>query len=68
MKSLPIPVAHARHNFSDVVMQAREGQRIRLTRHGKNVAWIVGPNDREALSQPAPKREALPKRAKARKR
>jgi antitoxin (DNA-binding transcriptional repressor) of toxin-antitoxin stability system len=38
MKSLPIPVAQARHNFSDVVLQAREGQRIRLTRHGKNVA------------------------------
>jgi prevent-host-death family protein len=68
MKSLPIPVAHARHNFSDVVMQARAGQRIRLTRHGKNVAWIVGESDREALSQPSPKRESAPKRAKPRKR
>ncbi len=68
MKSLPIPVAHARHNFSDIVLQARAGQRIRLTRHGKNVAWIVGASDREALSQPAPKREPAPKRAQARKR
>jgi prevent-host-death family protein len=49
MKSLPIPVADARNNFSDVVAQARNGQRIKLTRHGKNVAWIVGPSDRDAL-------------------
>ncbi|HSU42562.1 MAG TPA: type II toxin-antitoxin system prevent-host-death family antitoxin [Polyangiaceae bacterium] len=49
MKSLPIPVADARNNFSDIVAQARNGQRIKLTRHGKNVAWIVGSADREAL-------------------
>lgn len=48
-KSLPIPVANARNNFSDIVAQARNGQRIKLTRHGKNVAWIVGPADRDAL-------------------
>jgi len=50
---LPIPVAHARHNFADVLAQARNGQRIKLTRHGKNVAWIVGTADREALRQTA---------------
>jgi prevent-host-death family protein len=61
MKSLPIPVANARHNFSDVVMQARAGQRIKLTRHGKSVAWIVGAADRQALSQPG-------KRPRSRKR
>jgi prevent-host-death family protein len=66
MKSLPIPVAQARHNFSDVVLQAREGQRIRLTRHGKNVAWIVGPSDREALSSPPPR--VTVKRTRSRKR
>ena len=49
IKSLPIPVADARNNFSDVVAQARNGQRIKLTRHGKNIAWIVGPADRQAL-------------------
>lgn len=49
MKSLPIPVANARNNFSEVVAQARGGQRIKLTRHGKNVAWIVGSSDRELL-------------------
>jgi prevent-host-death family protein len=49
MKSLPIPVADARNNFSDIVAQARNGHRIKLTRHGKNVAWIVGSADREAL-------------------
>jgi prevent-host-death family protein len=56
MKSLPIPVASARKNFSDVVAQARAGQRIKLTRHGKNVAWIVGQSDRKALGTTKPKR------------
>jgi prevent-host-death family protein len=55
VKSLPIPVAQARHNFADVVAQARNGQRIKLTRHGKNIAWIVGPDDRAVLRQGAPK-------------
>jgi prevent-host-death family protein len=48
-KSLPIPVADARNNFSDVVAQARNGHRIKLTRHGKNVAWVIGASDRELL-------------------
>ncbi len=55
-KSLPIPVAHARKNFSDVVAQASDGQRIKLTRHGKNVAWIIGENDRERLGSSTSKR------------
>jgi prevent-host-death family protein len=42
-------VADARNNFSDVVAQARNGQRIKLTRHGRNVAWIIGSADRQAL-------------------
>ena len=49
IKSLPTPVADARKNFSEVIEQARNGQRIKLTRHGKNVAWIVGVSDREVL-------------------
>jgi prevent-host-death family protein len=58
MKSLPIPVANARNNFSEVVAQARGGQRIKLTRHGKNVAWIVGPADRELLrAEPGARRK-----------
>jgi prevent-host-death family protein len=48
-KSLPTPVADARKNFSDVVEQARNGQRIKLTRHGRSIAWIVGATDRESL-------------------
>jgi prevent-host-death family protein len=56
IKSLPIPVAVARTNFSDVIAQARVGQRIKLTRHGKDVAWIVGANDRQALRSTQPKR------------
>jgi prevent-host-death family protein len=55
-KSLPIPVAHARKNFSDVVAQAREGQRIKLTRHGRDIAWIIGVTDRSALKDTRSKR------------
>ncbi|HEX5098854.1 MAG TPA: type II toxin-antitoxin system prevent-host-death family antitoxin [Polyangiaceae bacterium] len=55
VKSLPIPVAQARHNFADILAQARNGQRIKLTRHGKNVAWIVGAADRDVLRQTASK-------------
>jgi len=57
-KSLPIPVAHARKNFSDLVAQARDGQRIKLTRHGRDVAWIIGANDRNALKDARPKRRS----------
>lgn len=56
VKSLPIPVAHARHNFADILAQARNGQRIKLTRHGKNIAWIVGAADRDVLRQAGSKR------------
>jgi prevent-host-death family protein len=49
MKSLPVPVARARSNFSDILDDAKRGQRIRLTRHGKAVGWIIGPDEREAL-------------------
>lgn len=50
---MPIPVAHARHNFADILAAARNGQRIKLTRHGKNIAWIVGAADRDVLRQTA---------------
>jgi prevent-host-death family protein len=49
MKSLPIPVARARNNFSDVLSDAQRGQRIRLTRHGKPVGWIIGAEERDEL-------------------
>jgi prevent-host-death family protein len=55
-KSLPIPVAVARTNFSDVIAQARDGHRIKLTRHGKDVAWIIGASDRQALRNAQSKR------------
>ncbi len=63
MKSLPIPVARARNNFSDLLDDARKGQRIRLTRHGKPVGWIIGPEERAKLD--ATKGRA--KRAKGKK-
>jgi prevent-host-death family protein len=53
---MPIPVAVARTNFSDVIAQARGGQRIKLTRHGRDVAWIVGSSDRQALRTTRPRR------------
>jgi prevent-host-death family protein len=49
MKSLPVPVAKARSNFSDVLDDARKGRRIRLTRHGKAVGWIIGEAERQQL-------------------
>jgi prevent-host-death family protein len=61
-KSLPTPVADARKNFSEVVEQARNGRRIKLTRHGKSVAWIVGIGDRQAL-RPATGPKQRPKRS-----
>lgn len=52
MKSLPLPVAHVRSNLSDVLDDARSGKRIRVTRHGKPVGWIIGEAERDRLDQP----------------
>ncbi len=54
MKSLPLPVAHVRNNLSDVLKDVRAGTRVRVTRHGKAVGWIIGADEREKLA-PAPK-------------
>jgi prevent-host-death family protein len=56
MKSLPVPVAQARQNMADVLETARQGGRIRLTRHGKPVGWIIGEKERQRLSAPAGER------------
>ena len=65
MKSLPIPVAQARSNFSDVLDDARKGRRIRLTRHGKAVGWIIGENEKRVLDGAPPAKPAA-KKAKTR--
>lgn len=57
MKSLPLPVAHVRNNLSDVLKDVRAGTRVRVTRHGKPVGWIIGEGERDQL-------EASPKSAK----
>jgi prevent-host-death family protein len=57
MKSLPLPVAHVRSNLSDVLDDVRGGQRVRVTRHGKPVGWIIGEAERARL-------DAAPKSAK----
>ena len=52
MKSLPLPVAHVRSNLSDVLDEVRGGKRVRVTRHGKPVGWIIGETERDRLAQP----------------
>lgn len=49
MKSLPLPVAHVRNNLSDVLKDVRAGTRVRVTRHGKAVGWIIGAGERDKL-------------------
>ena len=54
MKSLPLPVAHVRSNLSEVLDDVRAGQRVRVTRHGKPVGWIIGETERARLDEPKP--------------
>jgi prevent-host-death family protein len=49
MKSLPLPVAVVRRDLADVIESARRGQRVRVTRHGKPVAWIIGEEEHSRL-------------------
>jgi len=51
MKSLPVPVAKARENMAEVLETARQGGRVRITRHGKAVGWIIGEKERNRLTQ-----------------
>lgn len=68
MKSLPIPVAQARSNFSDVLDDARKGKRIRLTRHGKAVGWIIGEGEKRVLdAAPASKKPTKARRTPRRR-
>lgn len=51
--------------MADVLETARQGGRIRLTRHGRAVGWIIGEKERNRLT-----REAMsdPTEAKRRER
>jgi len=51
MKSLPVPVAKARENMAEVLETARQGGRVRITRHGKPVGWIIGEKERNRLTE-----------------
>jgi prevent-host-death family protein len=63
MKSLPLPVAHVRNNLSDVLRDVRAGTRVRVTRHGKPVGWIIGADEREKLATPPkPAKKSRPRR------
>jgi len=66
MKSLPLPVAHVRNNLADVLDEVRGGQRVRVTRHGKPVGWIIGEAERERLDQP-PQRVKSPRSRRQRR-
>ncbi len=66
MKSLPVPVAQVRSNLSEVLQDARGGKRIRVTRHGKPVGWIIGEAERERLDQ-APARVKSPRSRRQRR-
>ena len=66
MKSLPLPVAHVRSNLSDVLDDARTGKRIRVTRHGKPVGWIIGEEERDRLDQ-SPARVKSPRSRRPRR-
>jgi prevent-host-death family protein len=63
MKSLPLPVAHVRNNLSDVLNDVRAGSRVRVTRHGKPVGWIIGASERDKLAaSPKPAKKSRSRR------
>jgi prevent-host-death family protein len=66
MKSLPLPVAHVRTNLSDVLKDVRAGTRVRVTRHGKPVGWIIGADERDKLD--APQKPATKSRSRRQRR
>jgi prevent-host-death family protein len=46
-----IPAAEARKHLADVVQQAQNGERIKLTRYDKTVAVIIPKNDLTSLEE-----------------
>jgi prevent-host-death family protein len=62
MKSLPVPVAKARENIAEVLETARRGGRVRITRHGKAVGWVIGEKERNRLDQRASPEPTVAKR------
>ena len=49
--SIPIAISRLRGAFADFVEGVRQGGRIRITRHGKPVAWIIGKAEHAILEQ-----------------
>ena len=64
-----IPAAEARKHLAEVVQQAQNGERIKLTRYDKTVAVIIPKNDLASLEQceedetTSPSRARKPRRA-----
>jgi prevent-host-death family protein len=46
-----IPAAEARKHLANVVQQAQNGERIKLTRYNKTVAVIIPKNDLTSLEE-----------------
>jgi prevent-host-death family protein len=46
-----ISVADAKATFSECIRQVEAGSSVLITRHGKPVAAIVGPNDLEQIKR-----------------
>lgn len=46
-----IPAAEARKHMADIVQQAQNGERIKLTRYDKTVAILIPKNDLTSLEK-----------------
>ena len=51
MKSIPIAMANLRSALAEVLESVREGGRIRITRHGRPIAWIIGKTEHAMLER-----------------
>ena len=51
MDSIPIAIGRLRGAFAEFVEGVRSGSRIRITRHGKPVAWIIGKAEHAMLER-----------------
>jgi prevent-host-death family protein len=58
MDSISIAIGRLRGALADFVEGVRSGGRIRITRHGKPVAWIIGKAEHAMLERLQKNRKA----------
>ncbi len=51
MDSIPVAISRLRIAIAEFLEDVRLGNRIRITRHGKPVAWIIGKTDYAVLER-----------------